>query len=81
MASPEGVFCSCSSFLNVSSQRCGALAYFVSFPDSGQVYAVLADGNRVLILGGVANGLYCYLLLKCSWVCHYSRAEGVRSGK
>ena len=66
---------------DVSSQGCGALAYFGSFPDSGQVYAVLADGNRVLIPGGVANGLYCYLLLKCSWVGHYSRAEGVRSGK
>ena len=30
---------------DVSSQGCGALAYFGSFPDSGQVYAVLADGN------------------------------------
>ena len=52
MSSPEVVFCSCSSFLDVSSQGCGALAYFGSFPDSGQVCAVLADGNGDLMLGG-----------------------------
>ena len=56
MSSPEGVFCSCSSFLDVSSQGCGALAYFGSFPDSGQVCAVLADENGDLMLGGQPMG-------------------------
>ena len=50
MSSPEGVFCSCSSFLDVPSQGCGALAYFGSFPDSGQVCAVLADENGDVLL-------------------------------
>ena len=41
---------------DVSSQGCGALAYFGSFPDSGQVCAVLADGNGDLMLGGQPMG-------------------------
>ena len=41
---------------DVSSQGCGALAYFGSFSDSGQVCAVLADGNGDLDLGGQPMG-------------------------